>query len=166
MAVAPLPSAPLSPHIPTFRGLSATLCRRPARPRPRCVRFPRSTVFLRIVDDDNRKHALSQQVDRIIRELLEVTKTAIGRDVTDEAEAWWTTHYRAKFYHAIDFKGCSYDRDATALKRQARRLGEAALGMAGQRLIITREHAALASFVTDCPPPPEGDTSAMGAWCN
>lgn len=123
-------------------------------------------MFVLSVDDNNRRTALNQQVERIIRELLDVTKAAIGREVSAEAEAWWTSHYRAKFYLAIDFKALSYERDAPALKHQARRLGEMALAMARERSLITREHAALASFVLDCPPRIPGDARAMREWCN
>lgn len=108
-------------------------------------------VFVSTVDDTERRIALNQQVERIVTELLAVTKAAIGREVSDDAEAWWMAHYRAKFYYAIDFRRRRYEHDAAALTQHAQRLGEAALAMAKQRAVITREHAALASFVLDCP---------------
>lgn len=122
-------------------------------------------MFVSSVDDPDRNPTLSQQVDQILRELSAVTRAAIGREVSDEAAAWWTSHYRAKFYYAIHCKARSYERDAAALKRQAQRLGEMALAMAGPRTVITREHAALASFVLDCPPD-SGISESTGEWCN
>lgn len=122
-------------------------------------------MFVNSVDDNDRRTALNQQVDRIVAELLAVTKAAIGREVSDEAEEWWRAHYRAKFYYAIDFRQRSYERDMAALTLQAKRLGDAALAMAKGRSVITREHAALASFVLDCPSV-SGDAGHAADWYN
>lgn len=125
----------------------------------------RAPVFVSTVDDNERRTALNQQVERIVTELLAVTKAAIGREVSDDAEAWWMAHYRAKFYYAIDFRRRRYEHDAAALTQHAQRLGEAALAMAKQRAVITREHAALASFVLDCAPKASDALSDSREWC-
>ena len=122
-------------------------------------------VFVFFVDDNERRTALNQQVERIVSELLAVTKAAIGREVSDDAEAWWMAHYRAKFNYAIDFRQRCYEQDVAALKLHAQRLGEAALAMAKQRAVITREHAALASFVLDCPARSDSLDQPIPEWC-
>lgn len=123
-------------------------------------------MFVCLVDDIDRRVDLNQHVEAILRELFAVTRAAIGREVSDEAEAWWTAHYRAKFYYAIHFRHRSYERDKAVLKEQARRLGEMAVAMAQDRTVITREHAALASFVLDCPPVSGEESPWAGEWCN
>lgn len=123
-------------------------------------------MFVLSVDDNDRRTALNHQVDRIVAELLAAAKAAMGRELSDDAEAWWTSHYRAKFYFAIDFRQRRYEQDASALKLQAQRLGEAALAMARERSVITREHAALASFVLDCAPQSSDELSGSREWFN
>lgn len=123
-------------------------------------------MFVFSVDDNDRRTALHQQVERIVAELLAVAKAAIGREVSDDAAAWWMAHYRAKFYYAIDFRQRRYEQDMAALTQHAQRLGEAALAMARHRAVITREHAALASFVVDCAPQPGGETPGSRQWCS
>lgn len=112
---------------------------------------------------------LKAQVESIIQGLLRTLEDSIKsrlpngvlpKDVAD----WWTMHYRSKFYYAMDYKGVKHDDKAKdALREAAIKLGAALLEKAGNKS-ITRDHAAEASYATDCPP--DEDSHILQKWCN
>lgn len=103
-------------------------------------------------------------IQGLIKDLEESIKMSLPggvlpKDVTD----WWITHYRSKFYYALDYKRVEHDDKAkTALKQAAVRLGAELLKQAKSNP-VTWTHAAHASAEVDCKP---NSANILVEWCN